>query len=152
MTITDLLGSAWSLWPPCSSRGFNRVSGARRVSHSIISVCLIKKGEDLIHPDFGIAPDLFAPLSDSDPEYVVYHLEEELRRWVEGWEVMQVRAMPDDPGNALNLTINFLPQQDFDTHLLTFPFYQYQGAFFGDNLAGFLDSINLDGQPFRALV
>ena len=150
--MTLHLGNAWSLWPPCGPRGFNIVSGARRVSHSIISVCLVKKGEDLIHPDFGIAPDLFDPLSDVDVEYVVYHLEQELRRWVEGYEQLQVAAQPDDIGNALHLNIGFLPQQDPDSHNLTFPFYQYQGAFLGDDRTGFLDSINLDGQPFRALV
>jgi hypothetical protein len=144
-------GNAWSLWLPYDEYGnLNIVSGVRTISHAIISVCLIKKGEDPLHPDFGIAVDLFEPLSNYAPEYWVYHAELEIKRWVAGLDQLFVRVSEyTNYQNALRTEIYFTPKGEPDRHLLTFPFYSYQGAIWNGDVGSFLDEIYLDEHPLH---
>lgn len=147
------LGNAWSLWSPHDDlTGLNIVSGARQAVQAILSVCLIRKGEDPIHPDFGLAPDLFVPLTDADPEYWVYHLEQEIVRWVAGIQKLQVKVSGyNNVENQMMAEIGFLLRSEPTIHVLTFPYYQYQGAVFDGEIAPFLAAVQLDGQPFSRL-
>ncbi len=147
------LGNAWSLWSPYDDlTGLNIVSGARQAVQAILSVCLIRKGEDPIHPDFGLAPDLFVPLTDADPEYWVYHLEQEIVRWVAGIQKLQVKVSGyNNVENQMMAEIGFLLRSEPTIHVLTFPYYQYQGAVFDGAIAPFIEAVQLDGQPFSRL-
>jgi hypothetical protein len=122
-------GQAWSLFPPHNNRGLNIVSGVNWISHQIISLCLTRKGEDLMHPDRGLAPDLFSPASDYDPEYLVYHLESEIRLWIAGIQQLSAQVTGyTSIENKLAIDVGFIPLQEPNQNILTFPYYQYQGA------------------------
>lgn len=144
-------GRAWSLFPPHNNRGLNIVGGVNWIIHQIISLCLTRKGEDLIHPDRGLAPDLFASASDYDPEYLVYHLQDEIRRWIAGIEQFATVRVTGYTSveNKLAINVVFVPLREPSQNILTFPYYQYQGARLNGKFDTFLDSIQLNGQPFR---
>jgi hypothetical protein len=147
------LGNAWTLWSAYDPRdGVRIVSGIEQASHAILSVCLIRKGEDPIHPDFGMAPELFEPLSFEQPEYWVYHAEQEIMRWVGGLAALQVRVSDyDNVGNGITTEIGFSLRSQPTQHILTFPFYQYQGAVMQGDWNPFIAAIILDGKPFVPL-
>lgn len=147
----DFYGNAWSLWLPYDQYGnINIVSGVRTISHNIISVCLIRKGENPLHPDFGMAPELFEPLSNYAPEYWIYHAESEIRRWVAGLDDLFVRVSEYTAyQNTLRTEIHFTPKGEPDRHLLTFPYYSYQGAIWNGDIQPFLDELYLDEYPLR---
>ena len=149
----DFIGSAWSLWPSHSDReGCNLVSGTRKITSDILTVCLLRKGEDPIHPDLGLAPDLFEPLSNYAPQYWVYNVQNEIRRWVAGIEQLSVDVVDyEDYKNRLTTEIRFVPKQEADNHILTFGWYAYTGAIWNQELDTFLEDITLDGSPFQAL-
>ena len=147
------LGNAWTLWPPHNQRGgLNIVGGYRVISAQIISVCLTRPGEDPMHPDKGIAPELFEATSGYQPQYWLYTLRQEILKWVAGLEqlALDTTAMPDVE-NRLKASIQFVPSNQPVPHILTFDYYAYQGALWDQGLAPFLDSITLDGRAFRAL-
>ncbi|MEM8602890.1 MAG: hypothetical protein AAGF24_03505 [Cyanobacteria bacterium P01_H01_bin.121] len=149
----DFLGSAWSPWPPHNLDGsLNIVSGPRKITADIISVCLIRRGEDPLHPDLGMAPLLFEPLSNYDPQFWVYEAESTIKKWVAGIDKLTVR-IPDyeDYKNRLTTEISFIPLQQPDLNILTFPWYTYEGALWDQNLQGFLRAVSLNGQPFFGL-
>jgi len=145
------VGSAASLWPPANERGqLNIVTGTRKVTHDILSVCLIQKGEDPIHPDFGMAPEIFDSLSDYPIEYWVYHAEQEIQKWVTGISRIDVQVIDfTDAGNRLQTEIRFIPSFTPDSHTLTFGWYDYQGAIWNQDLGTFIKGICLDDQPFH---
>lgn len=149
----DFLGQAWTFWPSYNDRGsLNVISGARRVAHEILSVLLIKKGEVPHQPDFGLAPDIFQPLSEYDPEYWVYHAEEAILKWVKTISELRVSITGyDNANNQLNAEIYYLPISSPNQFLLNFPFWLYQGAIWDGELETFLDNISINGQSFKAL-
>lgn len=150
----SFLGSAWTFWGLYgpSQNSFLTVTGARQAAHAIISVCLIRKGEDPQHPDFGLAANLFTPLSYEEPEYWVYHVEEEIRRWVAGLSQLQVKVSGyNNSENQIETEIGFVLESEPSVHILTFPFYQYQGAILEGDFEPFIAAISLDGQPFTGL-
>lgn len=149
----EFLGSSWSLWPPHDERRqLNIVSGTRKITSDILSVCLTRRGECPLHPDYGIAPELFQPLSDYSPQYWVYHLEEEISKWVEGLEILSVEVADKfDYTNELRTVISFVPKIQPDNNILTFGFYQYQGAVWGNDVKSFLDQVALNGERFDGL-
>ena len=139
------------------SAGLNIVSGVRKITHDILSVCLIRKGEDPMHPDFGMAPDIFDPLSSYPAEYWVYHAEQEILKWVAGIESLKIdiENLKDgvfaDYRNDLITNIRFIPTFDVDVRVLTFGFYNYQGAIWDRDFNTFLSDIYLDGSAFQRL-
>lgn len=148
------MGNAWTLWGGyCPEQNsFLTVSGPRQAAHAILSVCLIRKGEDPIHPDFGLAPQLFTPLSFEEPEYWVYHVEQEISRWVAGLQELQVQVSGyNNKDNRLETEIGFTLESEPSAHVLTFPFYRYQGAIFEGAFEPFIASISFDGNPFTGL-
>ena len=146
----EFIGSSWSLWPPhTESLRMNIVSGTRKITSDILSVCLTRKGECPLHPDYGIAPELFQPFSDYSPQYWIYHLEEEIAKWVEGLESLSVEVDNDfNSTNELKTIIRFAPRMQPDNNILTFGFYQYQGAVWGSDFQSFLDQVSLNSERF----
>lgn len=141
------------MWPPHESRnGLNVVSGLRKITHDILSVSLVQRGEDPIHPTFGLAPDLFEPLSNYAPEFWVYHAEETIIKWVAGIEGLKVTVVNhEDYNNQLRTEISFIPKLYPDVNILTWNYYDYQGAIWQNDFETFLDSVRLNGTPFRQL-
>jgi hypothetical protein len=148
---TTFLGNSWSLWPPQNERGtLNIVSGANKITSDIISLCLTSKGECPLHPDYGIAPDLFQPFSGYDAQFWAYHLEQEIQKWVEGLAFITVKISNDLAStNNLVATIEFVPMLRPDTNILTFGFYEYQGAMWNQGIDKFMDAIALNGVRFQ---
>jgi len=59
----------------------NIVSGVEAVTARILHLLLTRRGEDPIHPDMGLAPDLFAPFSFSAASALAYQTEQLLIEW-----------------------------------------------------------------------
>lgn len=145
----SFLGSQWSLWPPDNLRGgMNIVAGTWKVSSDIISVCLTKKGECPLHPSYGLAPDLFEPLSDYAPQYLVYNIDKEIMKWVEDIQKLTVELEYTDYKERINILVRFIPKFAPTLNTLTFGYYDYQGAIWGQNIDTFLDGVALNGKRF----
>ncbi|MBW4514596.1 MAG: GPW/gp25 family protein [Timaviella obliquedivisa GSE-PSE-MK23-08B] len=145
------IGSAWSLWSATDDRGgLNIVSGDRKIAADIISVLLIRKGEDPVHPQYGLAPDLFEPLSNYAPQYWVHNAQNEIMRWVPGIEkiTVSIDQFPDRE-NKLGANIIFVPKGRADQNLLTFGWYAYTGAIWNQSLDKFMDDVSLNGARFN---
>lgn len=147
------VGNTWSLWAPAGDDGgLNLVSGVRKVASDIISVLLIRQGEDPLHPEFGLAPDLFDSLSSYDPQYWVYHAREAILRWVAGLSALQIEIQQfPDPENRLAAHIAFTPSLYTDPNILTFGWYAYTGAIWSRELTTFLAGVQLNGEKFVGL-
>ncbi|MGB3207432.1 MAG: hypothetical protein WBB28_20800 [Crinalium sp.] len=129
------LQSTWSPWPAADDLGYpNIVSGARRISHEILSICLIRKGE--IHPpDFGIAMDLFIPMNSFPVDYWTHHLTEEIAKWVSDASSIKVDVTIDETYMTSLLTeISFVPVNASQRYSLEFPL-------FSSNSIGLLDAL-----------
>ncbi len=152
-TPDSFFGNAWTWVPSHDDHGDpNIISGVRVITHSILWLLLTRKGEDPIHPDFGLAPRLFDPLSSYDPEYWVYNVEQEVSKWIAGIQTFTVRVSGYDAiDNQLQTEIYFTPESEPSTHLLTFPYYQYQDAVLNGNSTAFFSSLALKGQLFTGL-
>ncbi|MFQ3618058.1 MAG: hypothetical protein SNJ57_13200 [Cyanobacteriota bacterium] len=153
MAIAPLqyLGSAWTLWSPYEIRnGLNIVRGSRKITHDILTVCLLRRGEDPMHPDMGLSPRLFEPLSGYAPQYWIYNIQQEILKWVAGIQQLSVDVGEfADYKNELTAKIQFVPKTEPDTHVLTFGYYAYQGAIWNQGLDPLIRSIQLNGEPFR---
>lgn len=153
MAIAPLkhIGSAWTLWTPYETRdGLNIVRGTRKITHDILTVCLLRRGEDPMHPDMGLAPRLFEPLSGYAPQYWIYNIQQEILKWVAGIQQLSVDVGEfEDYRNELTVRIQFVPKAEPDAHVLTFGYYAYQGAIWNQGLDPLIRSIQLDGEPFR---
>lgn len=140
------------MFPPHDDRGLNLVTGVRRTTANILAVCLIRKGEDYQHPDFGMAPLIFEPLSNYAPQYWVHQAEAEIRRWVPGLDKLSVNIVDyEDYKNRLRTEILFTPRQTPDQNILTFGWYAYQGAIWDQDFETFRQDVTLNGQPFGGL-
>jgi hypothetical protein len=150
MAIYDYAGSSLSLWPIHSPwGGLNFVSGFRKITHDILSVCLTRKGEDPIHPTFGLAPDIFDPMSGYPVQYWIYSVEEEIINRVAGIQDLRVEIVDfGDYRNELQTRITFTPSADPDSHVLTFGWFEYTGAIWNQDLTTFLSDVRLDSSPF----
>lgn len=146
----DAVGNAWSLFPPDDDRnGLNYTSGTRRITAGILSVLLIRQGEDPIHPEYGIAPELFEPLSNYTPQLWVYQAEKVILQWVPGIEKLSVDVTDNDAiGNQLRTEIKFIPMLEPDINTLTWNYYAYQGALWDGAFSQFLDGVHLNGRSF----
>jgi len=105
-----------------------------------------------MHPTMGLAPDLFQPLSDIEPEYLVFHLRLELEKWVEGVDSLSVEwEKYSHEHNRVRIGTFFVPTRSTSKHLLTFPLHQYAGALLDGATASFLSSIRLDDATLISL-
>lgn len=147
----DYVGSAWTLWNPYATRdGINIVRGSRKITHDILTVCLLRRGEDPIHPDMGLSPRLFEPLSGYAPQFWIYNARQEILKWVAGIEQLSVDVGEfRDYRNELTTKIQFVARAEPDPHVLTFGYYAYQGAIWNQGIDLLIRSIQLDGEPFR---
>lgn len=130
------------------------MTDVQRITHGILSVCLVRRGEDPIHPSYGMAPELFEPLSNYAPEYWVWNAKKTLQRWVPGIQSLSVDVRNFDAlntGNQLQTEIRFIPKRSGDTNTLTWGYYAYQGAIWNREFSNFLADIHLNGQPVTQL-
>ncbi len=103
-----------------------------------------------MHPDLGLAPQIFEPLSGYAPQFWVYNAQQEILRWVAGIEQLYVDVGEfKDYRNDLTTVIQFIPKSEPDPHVLTFGYYAYQGAIWDQGIDQLLNDIQLDGSPFR---
>lgn len=148
----SFLGRAWSAWPPESQNELNIVSGIRKISHDIVSLCLIESGADPIHPDYGLAPKLFDPLSGYTTQYFIYSLEQSIGKWISGISQHSVSVSPVDRYiNSLAVQVLFVPIAYPDASILTFGYYEWQGAVWNKDLTTFLNGVGLNDSPFSGL-
>jgi hypothetical protein len=130
----------------------NIVSGVRVVASEIISVLLVRRGEHPILWDYGLAPELFEALSDYEPQAWVYEAEQTIQRWVAGLErlTIQIEKEPDQR-NRLSAYILFRTSATSDSNLLTFPWYEYQGAVADGDFDQFLEGVSINGARWQGL-
>jgi hypothetical protein len=147
------LGSSWTLWPAHDDRTgqLQIVSGTRQISSGILTVLLTRKGEDYIHPDKGLAPDLFENLNNVAPQYWAYAARQEIKRWVRGIESIYVETKVDHGTGQLRAYIRFVPTRYATEDLLTFGYYEYAGARYNNGMLAFVSDLTLNGQPFFGL-
>lgn len=147
------LGKSWSFWPTYNMRGtFNIVEGPWRVADEILYILLIRKGENPLEPDMGIAPEIFDTLGNVDPQYWVHNAESEIIKWVKTISSLMISITGyDNVENQLNAEIIFTPISTPNRFSLNFPYWSYQGALWNGDQQTFLDSISLNGESFRAL-
>jgi len=146
----DYMGSALGLWPMETSRGTLRiVRGPEKIADEITSVLLVQPGEIALYPSFGLAPDLFEPMSNAQPQYWCYRAHTAILKHVDGIEQLRVfiEEQPD-AYNELKATIDFIPR-DFPTlQTLTFGWFAYRGALFEGDMESFRRSMSFNGEPF----
>ncbi len=153
--MLDFLGNAWSLWPPSNEAGgLNIASGIQKMSGDILSVMLLRPGEDPIHPASAIAPDLFESTSGYNARVWVYEVEQRIKTQVAGIdkEALKVGLNTPDRENSLQAYVSFSPLAYPSENLLTFGWYAYTGAIWNQDLGTFLDSIQLNGRRFAGLL
>lgn len=160
--LGNFIGQSWSLWPPGSVKdGINIVGGSKKIASDILSVLLLRGGEDLIHWNLGWAPDMFDSMSLPDTQYWVYNAQQEIWKWVPGLasppiveiagEYGSSRIPFPDPENGLTANIIFTPASGPDSNVLTFGWYAYTGAIWNKDLATFRQGLTLNGAPFDGL-
>ena len=156
MILLSSLGKSWSLWPPGHPGvgGLHLIEGADAIiADLIISLILTFAGECPLHPSFGVAVNLFQPLSDYEPEYLVYNLEREIIRWIGGiQEVHCTIAGHDAIANKVGVDIYFVSSASLNRNVLVFPLFQYQGVSSRADLSTFLQSIELNQHPLYSPV
>lgn len=146
------LGTSWSLWPAHTPTGrLNMVGGVRIIASNILSVLLTKQGEDYIHPEKGLAPDLFENLNDVSPQYWAYESKSEIIKWVQGIESISVDTNINHQDNRLEASIVFVPSNRPSTNTLTFGYYEYAGARYENGLDTFIADLSLNREPFFGL-
>lgn len=153
---TSLIGKAWSQFPPHSKNlDLNIVSGTSKVISDILALILTKKGEaSFLHPNYGMNPDLFSPLSSYDPDVFSEKLEEQIKTWVDSIENVSVETDKNSFNNELEGLIVIIALKTIKSpskNLLTFDYYQYQGAIMSNNIQEFLDSVAIDDERFKEL-
>lgn len=156
MSLLPHIGQAWSLWPPYDSKGgLNIVADSEKIASDILSVLLIRRGEDPLH-FYGIAPDLFEPLSNYDPQYFVYHAQDAILNcpWIaEQIESLSVDIIDyEDYKNRIKLSFDFVTNLSPGKNNLTFGYYLYSGVNLNQSVNMIIDEIQLNGQPFKALI
>ncbi len=149
----EYIGTGLSLWPTANSYGeMNVVSGVRLLSSQIITVLLLKPGEDPLHPTLGIAPDLYEPLSNEVPTFFLYKAEETIRAWLGKFlDALWVRTNRDRAfrENKIAIDIIFRPKesQGQDIFYLTLGWHEYTGVRSQEKtMTEFRRSVALNGQ------
>lgn len=153
MRDLSFLGKLWSPWLPYNSKGNpNIVSGTGAIAASMLSLFLTQKGEIAEEYNFGLAPDIFDPMSDYTPEYWIFNAEQEIATWIPGIAQLRISISGYEASdNRLDTFISFVPKGQPDRNLLVFPFYQYQGAIWDGEIQQFLDGVYLNEFPFKSL-
>jgi hypothetical protein len=147
LNLYPYVGQAWTLWDP-GVAGLNIVSGTKKITHDILTICLLRRGENPLHPDMGMSLEIFEPLSGYAPNYWAWQAEQEIAKWVTGIQSLRVDTIAEER-NSISTVIRFIPKSQPDTNFLTFGYYQYQGAIWSQGIDDFLDSIQINGERFR---
>lgn len=132
----------------------NLVRGHRTIASAILSLCLTQKGECPLHPDFGLAPELFEPMSNYAPQYFIHSVRDEILKWLDGYlDYLSVDTDESkDHNNKIEVFITYRPVGYADAHTLVYPFYGYIGPSFNDGMDSFMSQVSLDGQLFPRFV
>lgn len=152
----NLIGKSWSQYPPHNQQGdLNIVKGNLKVISDILSVILTQKGEaSFLNPDYGINPSLFSPLSEYDPDVFSIKITEQIRKWVDSIQTVNVETSLSSPLNqltGLTIIITFTTISSPSKNLLTFDYYKYQGAIMEGDIQSFLDSVAIGDERFKGL-
>lgn len=145
------LGSTWTLFPPHNLRGgLNLRAGVDVIVNSFLALILTQQGENHQHPDYGLAPELFAPTTSFDAEYLVWSIQTEIKKWIAGVDTFRVEIVDYDAiHNKMRVSATFVPKMSPDINILTFPYHQYRGAMLGQvEVTEFMTTITLNGSPF----
>lgn len=150
----EYIGTGISLWPTSNKRGqLNVVGGIELLSSQIITVLLLKPGEDPLHPTLGIAPDLYEPLSNEVPTFFLYKAEETIQKWLGHFlDGLWVRTNSDRAfyENRIAIDVIFRPKQEpkEGAFYLTLGWHEYTGVRSANKtIEEFRQSVALNGEP-----
>ncbi len=143
------IGNQTTFYPYENERGeINVVSGSQAVGQRILHVLLTRPGEDPLHPNWGIAPDLFKPQNQDTAIAFAYQVQQILIRLNKeakiGFEALQVEV--DDTGIAtghLKIKIMFRAVGAPYNNVLTFGFWEYQQSVLDNNLEAFVKTLEI---------
>lgn len=148
-------GRNWTPFPPTTlKKQLNIVDGDRTVFMRILDFVLLRKGEDPLHPEMGVAVQLFEPLSSTPANFIVYHLKSELIKWNE-WAAIGIKDLEVSVNdqqiytNSLEIRIGFSTIATGQATILTFGYYQYTNAILSNDFPPFLDSAAINGVRLR---
>lgn len=152
----SFIGKSWSQYPPHNINGdLNIVSGKNKVISDILSIVLTQKGEaSFLHPDYGINPALFSPLSEYDPDVFSIKLSEQIKKWVDSIQTVNVETQRSSVHNqltGLTIIITFITISSPSKNLLTFDYYKYEGAMMEGDIDTFLDSVKVGDERFTGV-
>ena len=140
------IGNQTTFYPYDFRGQVNVVSEKKAIAARILHVLLTRPGEDPIHPDWGIAPDLFQPHTQSAAITFAYQAQEILVRLNElgkiGFEALQVKV--NDTGalsGKINIEVYFRPTRAAENNVLTFGYWEYQQV--DNNIEAFLNTVDL---------
>lgn len=172
----NFTGTEWSLFPPHQVEhpalegalirpyapaikipSMNFVEAERAVSSRILAVLLTRQGELPLLPWFGISPTLFQSLSESTPQFFVYHAEASImeanRALMMGVGHVSVKINDQTKyTETLDVNIEFSmasPTKELNT--LSFDFVSYQESLKGVSLLNFKQSVSLNQSTFYGL-
>lgn len=154
---SNYLGNQVSLYPFHNRRGdINVVSDVWACASRILTVILTQRGEDKMHPDMGMAPELFKPLSHYSPNYFVHQMTAEISKWNTlakiGLRALKIETtVYEDYRNGIAMQIWFTPVNESSASVLTFGYWEYIGAVYSNNIDEFRDGLSLNGVRMKAL-
>jgi hypothetical protein len=107
-----------------------------------------------MHPDFGLAPELFEPMSNYAPQYFIHSVRDEILKWLDGYlDYLSVDTDESkDRNNKIEVFIAYRPIGYADAHTLVYPFYGYVGPSLNEGMDSFMSQVSLDGQLFPRFV
>jgi len=155
---SNYLGNQVSLYPFHNRRGdINVVSDVWACASRILTVILTQRGEDKMHPDMGMAPELFKPLSHYSPNYFVHQMTAEISKWNTlakiGLKALKIETtVYEDYRNGIAMQIWFTPVNESNASVLTFGYREYIGAVYNNNIDEFRDGLSLNGVRMKSLV
>lgn len=141
----------WSAFPPVTSqRQLNIVNGDMAVYKRILTLLLLKKGEDPLHPEMGLGIDIFDSLSSDNSQYLIHNIKQALVNW-NTWAAIGIASFEvnlndqTSDTNKLSIAVNFSSINSGESTILTFGYYQYTNAMLTSDYAAFLDSVAVNG-------
>lgn len=104
------------------SGGLNIVSGVEAVAHRILHILLLQKGEDPLHPEIGMSPQLFTSLSDDSVDAFRDEAQKVLETWNQKGNIGfgQVWVDTTTVEGKIYLKVTFTVDDSDSNHVLTF--------------------------------
>ena len=146
--MVNFLGSQTSFYPFDNGRGeINYVSGDRAIAARILHVLLTRPGEDPVHPNLGIAPDLFSPKNTDAAYAFVFQAQEVLLQWNQlakiGLEALRVQVISPTTTGDITIEVTFRAVGSSYNNVLTFGYWEYVNGFLDQNLSEFVNTLTV---------